>query len=552
MAGTSEGKGILPLTQRRKGQTPDMMKDAHRVMIYDTTLRDGTQGEGISFSAEDKILVAEKLDAFGIDYIEGGWPGSNPRDMEFFDLAKRLSFKHAKVTAFGSTRRANLKASEDAQLATLLEAETPVVTIFGKTWLLHVTDVLRTTAEENLAMIEDSVRFLKAAGREVIYDAEHFFDGYKDNPEYALKTLQAAASGGADWVVLCDTNGGSQVSWLTDTVKQVVKAMDPVRVGMHCHNDCGLGVALSQAGVEAGARMVQGTQNGYGERVGNADLTTIMANLSLKMGFHYQAEENLPQLCELAHGIDNLANRIPDPKAPYVGRSAFAHKGGVHANAAQKVSHSYEHIEPGRVGNRQRILLSDMAGGSSVAMKASELGIKVDPKSPEMREFIKVLKEREARGYEYENADASFKVLLRQHFHGMEDNFKLVSYRTISEVVRDKHENISEAVVKIRVAEEEDLKISVAESTGPVGALDHAMRIAFGAHFPELRSVQLIDYKVRILQTGLGTDSVVQVLMLSGDGVSTWWTCGANPNIIEASWQALRDSFRFKLMHLEG
>ena len=294
--------------------------------------------------------------------------------------------------------------------------------------------------------------------------------------------------------------------------------------------------------------MVQGTQNGYGERVGNADLTTIMPNLHFKMGFRFTADRNLSKLCELAHGIDSLANRQPDTKAPYVGKSAFAHKGGVHANAAQKVARSYEHIEPELVGNRQRILLSDMAGGSSVAMKAAELGIEVDPKSPEMREFIRLLKEREARGYEYENADASFKVLLSRHFHGSKDNFKLVSYRIISEVVRDKHENISEAVVKIRVVGEEEIKITVAESTGPVGALDHAMRLAFGAHFSELRSVQLIDYKVRILQTGLGTDSVVQVLMLSGDGESTWWTCGASPNIIEASWQALRDSFRYKLL----
>ncbi|MEX0323334.1 MAG: citramalate synthase [Puniceicoccaceae bacterium] len=524
------------------------MKEANNVLIYDTTLRDGTQGEGISFSAEDKILIAEKLDAFGIDYIEGGWPGSNPRDMVFFELAKKQEFQHAKVAAFGSTRRANLRAEEDPQLATLLEADTPVVTIFGKTWLLHVTDVLRTTAEENLAMIEDSVRFLKDAGREVIYDAEHFFDGYKDDPEYAIATLKAAAKGGAEWVVLCDTNGGSQLTWMQSVVASVVDEMGDVPVGMHCHNDCGLGVALSQAGVEVGARMVQGTQNGYGERIGNADLTTVMANLHFKTEFRFNADSNIHKLTELAHTVDTMANRVPDPKEPYVGKSAFAHKGGVHANAAQKVARSYEHIQPREVGNRQRILLSDMAGGSSVVMKAEEMGLDVQSKSPEMRAFIQQLKERESLGYEYENADASFKVLLAQHFHGLEDNFQLVSYRTISEVVRDKDENISEAVVKIRLVDEEEIKISVAESTGPVGALDHAMRIAFGAHFPELRNVQLIDYKVRILQTGLGTDSVTQVLILSGDGEKTWWTCGANPNIIEASWQALRDSYRFKLM----
>jgi len=516
--------------------------------MYDTTLRDGTQGEGISFSAEDKILVAEKLDAFGIDYIEGGWPGSNPRDMVFFELAKKKAFAHARIAAFGSTRRAHLKAEDDPQLATLLAAETPVVTIFGKTWLLHVTEVLRTTADENLAMIEDSVRFLKAAGREVIYDAEHFFDGYEDDPEYAVRTLRAAVAGGADWVVLCDTNGGAQIKRLEQVVARMVAEIAPAPVGIHCHNDAGIGVALSTTAVEAGARMVQGTQNGYGERVGNADLTTVMANLHFKLGFPFNADRNMRHLTRLAHEIDKLANLVPDMKAPYVGRSAFAHKGGVHANAAQKVARSYEHIQPERVGNRQRILLSDMAGGSSVAMKAAELGIEVDPKSPEMRDFIALLKERESRGYEYENADASFQVLLSRHFHGTKDNFKLVSYRTISEVVRDAGENISEAVVKIRVEQEENIKISVAESTGPVGALDHAMRLAFGAHFPELREVQLIDYKVRILQTGLGTDSVVQVLMMSGDGEKTWWTCGANPNIIEASWQALRDSFRYKLM----
>lgn len=524
------------------------MKTGNQVLIYDTTLRDGTQGEGISFSAEDKILVAELLDAFGIDYIEGGWPGSNPRDMVFFDLAKKQTFKHAKVAAFGSTRRANLKAEDDPQLATLLEAETPVVTIFGKSWLLHVEEVLKTTPDMNLSMIEDSVRFLKEAGREVIYDAEHFFDGYKDDAVYAMKTLKAAAAGGADWVVLCDTNGGSQVTWTQEVVQAVVKELEPVPVGIHSHNDSGIGVAHSLASVEAGARMVQGTQNGYGERVGNANLTTIMPSLFFKLGFRFNADKNLKKLASLSQTVDKFANLVPDTKAPYVGRSAFAHKGGVHANAAQKVARSYEHIQPELVGNRQRILLSDMAGGSSVAMKAAELGIEVDPKSPEMRSFIKRLKDREAKGYEYENADASFQVLLSRHFHGTKDNFKLVSYRTISEVVRDNHENISEAVVKIRVEDEADIKISVAESTGPVGALDHAMRLAFGAHFPELRDVKLIDYKVRILQTGLGTDSVVQVLMLSGDGDKTWWTCGANPNIIEASWQALRDSYRFKLL----
>jgi len=523
------------------------MSHSDHVFIYDTTLRDGTQGEGISFSAEDKILVARALDEFGMDYIEGGWPGSNPRDMAFFEKAAGVDWQNAKLTAFGSTRRAHLPVAEDPQLQTLLAAKTPVVTIFGKTWLLHVTEVLRVTPEENLLMIEESVRFLKQAGREVIYDAEHFFDGHQDDPEYALQTLNAAVKGGADWVVLCDTNGGSQVLWMMETVKKIAAKIE-APVGMHCHNDSGQGVALSLVGVQAGARMVQGTVNGYGERIGNADLTSILPNLHYKLGFDFHAVKNLPRLREFSHRIDRFANVLPDAKAPWVGDSAFAHKGGVHANAAQKVARSYEHIEPELVGNRQRILLSDMAGGSSVAMKAADLGLEIDPKSPEMRSFIENLKTLENKGYEFENADASFAVLLARHFEGFKDNFHLVSYRTISEVVRDKGENISEAVVKLRINGDDDIRISVAESTGPVGALDHAARLAFGSHYPELKDVTLIDYKVRILQTGLGTDSIVQVLVLSGDGENTWWTCGANPNIIEASWQALRDSYRYMIL----
>ena len=521
------------------------------VFIYDTTLRDGTQGENVSFSAADKVLLAKEMDAMGIDYIEGGWPGSNPRDMEFFELMRDVELKHAKLAAFGSTRRAQVPVGEDPQIATLLAANTPVVTIFGKTWLLHVTEVLRTTPELNLAMIEDSVRHLKAAGREVIYDAEHFFDGYFDDPEYALATLKAAADGGADFIALCDTNGGTLPADLEAAVKAVVETFPDTPVGMHTHNDSGMGVALALIGVEAGATMVQGTMNGYGERVGNANLTAIVPNLVLKMNRAVHCAEHLKDWREFSMLVAKTANLLPDSKEPFVGRSAFAHKGGVHANAASKVARSYEHIDPRLVGNRQRILLSDMSGGSSVAMKARELGMEIDEKSPEMRAFLQLLKELENQGYEYENADASFEVLLWRHFHGYDDSFKLVSYRIISEVVREQSENLSEAVVKIRVEDDAAIKMTVAESTGPVGALDHAMREAFGAHFPELRTVQLVDYKVRILQTGLGTDSVVQVLVLSTDGESTWWTCGANPNIIEASWEAIRDSYRYKLLEAE-
>ncbi|MBN2069800.1 MAG: citramalate synthase [Opitutales bacterium] len=515
------------------------------VFIYDTTLRDGTQGEGISFSVSAKLKLAERLDQFGADYIEGGWPGSNPRDMAFFEAVKSLELKHAKVAAFGSTRRAGAQVEKDPQIQLLLDAETPVVTIFGKTWLLHVTDVIKTTPEENLAMIEDSVRYLVAQGREVIYDAEHFFDGADDNFEYAMATLQAACNGGAKFLTLCDTNGGMLVPRLGELTRKVVEAFPQCGVGIHCHNDGGMGVALSLAAVDAGANLVQGTINGYGERTGNANLTSIIPNLSLKMGRKLNCAPNLHNLRKLSTGCDDLANVPMNPKEPWVGKSAFAHKGGVHANAAQKVAISYEHIRPELVGNRQRILLSDMSGGSSVSMKAKEIGFDLPEKSPEMRSFLQLLKEQEFKGYEYENADASFEVLIRRHFHQKADDFHLVSYRVITEVVRETGEIVSEAAVKLTVGG--DVTHTVAESSGPVGALDHAMRKALLPFFPVLESVRLLDYKVRILERGMGTDETVQVRVLSSDGSDSWWTTGAGANIIEASWEALRDSFLYKL-----
>lgn len=522
----------------------------HDVVIYDTTLRDGTQGEGISFSAEDKILLAHMMDDFGIDYIEGGWPGSNPRDMEFFRLASLEKFEHAKITAFGSTRRANVAVEEDGQIQMLLDAGTPVITIFGKTWLLHVTEVLKTSPDENKLMIFDSVKYLKRQDKEVIYDAEHFFDGYKDNSEYALATLDAAIKGGADYITLCDTNGGTQVTELQNIVNVVLAQFPNVPIGVHCHNDCGLGVAVSLAGVEAGASMVQGVMNGYGERTGNANLTTIIANLGLKLGYKMNCGSNISDLRSFSMKIDRIANKKPFPKAPFVGKSAFAHKGGVHANAAKKVARSYEHIQPEEVGNKQRILLSDMSGGSSVAMKAAEYGLHVEEKSQSMRSFLQLIKEKENEGFSYENADASFIVLLHQHFHNLEDDFKLVSYRIISEVVRDREDlSISEAVIKLALNDETlDIKLSVAESAGPVGALDKAARIAFVKYFPDLESMELVDYKVRILQTGAGTASKTQVLIKSSLNDESWWTCGASENIIDASWQALSDSYRYMLL----
>ena len=513
------------------------------VKIYDTTLRDGTQGEGISFSVTDKLLIAEKLDQFGVDYIEGGFPGSNPRDITFFNEAKHLKLKHARLAAFGSTRRAGTRPDEDAQLRTLLESGMPVLTIVGKTWTLHVTEILRTTLEENLAMIEDSTRHLVAQGREVVYDAEHFFDGYKSDPDYALRTLAAAHRGGASNLTLCDTNGGTLVGEFKEIVGRVVREFGGERVGVHCHNDSGLGVALTLGGVEAGAGLVQGTINGYGERVGNANLTTVLPNLVLKMGRTPHCAPNLRQMRELSLFFDELANLRPDPKAPFVGHSAFAPKGGLHANAAQKVARSYEHIDPALVGNRTRVLVSDMAGRTSLTLKARELGLELDEKRPEMKALIDELKEREFRGYEYEAADASFRLLVAKHVGQAKSFFTVENYRVIIE--RHGGELWAEATVKLTVNGES--VHTVAEDVGPVGALDRALRLALEKTYPQLRDVRLRDYKVRILEGNGGAGSRTRVLIESGDGGRIWGTVGVSDNIIDASWEALRESVEFKL-----
>jgi 2-isopropylmalate synthase len=518
------------------------------VKIYDTTLRDGTQGEGISFSVTDKLLIAERLDQFGVDYIEGGFPGSNPRDITFFAEAKKLKLKHARLAAFGATRRAGVKPQDDAQLRTLLDSEMPVLTIVGKTWTLHVTEILKTTLEENLAMIEDSTRHLVAQGREVIYDAEHFFDGYKADPDYALKTIAAALKGGATNLTLCDTNGGTLVDDFKDIVARAVGEFGADKVGVHCHNDSGLGVALSLAGVAAGATLVQGTANGYGERVGNANMTTILPNLFLKMGRTAHCAKNLNQLRDLSLFFDELANLRPDPKAPFVGQSAFAHKGGLHANAASKVARSYEHIDPAQVGNRTRVLVSDMAGRSSLAIKAKELGVALDEKHPAMKDLIEELKDREFRGYEYEAADASFKLLVAKHLAQRQTFFEVESYRVIIE--RHRGELWAEATVKLKVGGES--VHTVAEDIGPVGALDKALRLALEKTYPTLRTMVLRDYKVRILEGNAGSGARTRVLIESGDGHAIWGTVGVSDNIIDASWEALRDSVEFKLAGSAG
>jgi 2-isopropylmalate synthase len=518
----------------------------NQVLVYDTTLRDGTQGEGISFSVTDKLQIAEKLDQFGVDYIEGGYPGSNPRDITFFQEVKKLRFKHAKLAAFGSTRRAGAKASEDPQLRTLLDSGVPVLTLVGKTWTLHVNEILRTTLEENLAMIEDSIAFLTANGREVIHDAEHFFDGFKADPDYALRTLAAALKGGASNLTLCDTNGGTMVDEFKDIVARVVKEFGSDKVGVHCHNDSGLGVAVSLAGVAAGASLVQGTVNGYGERTGNANLITILPNLFLKMGRTAHCAVNLAQLRELSLYFDELANLRPDTKAPYIGASSFAHKGGLHANAAQKVKSSYEHIDPALVGNRTRVLVSDLAGRSSVAMKAKELGFEFDEKSPAMNGLIDDLKELEFRGYEFEAADASLKLLLSKWLGKKKSFFELEGYRVIVERRGAEAALIAEATVKLKVNGES--LHTVAECTGPVGALDKALRLALEHVYPALRQMRLTDYKVRILDSRQSTNARTRVLIETTDGHSIWGTVGVSDNVIDASWEALRDSVEYKLM----
>jgi 2-isopropylmalate synthase len=516
---------------------------SNAVKIYDTTLRDGTQGEGISFSVTDKLLIAQRLDQFGVDYIEGGFPGSNPRDITFFQEAQKLSLKHARLAAFGSTRRAGGKAAEDSQLRALVESGMPVTAIVGKTWTLHVTEILRTTPEENLAMIEDSTRYLVAQGCEVVYDAEHFFDGYKADPEYAIRTLAAAMRGGAANLTLCDTNGGTLVDDFKEIVARAVKEFGADKIGVHCHNDSGLAVALTLGGVAAGAALVQGTMNGYGERVGNADLTTVLPNLVLKMRKTARCSQNLAQLRDLSQFLDELANLRSNPKAPFVGRSAFAHKGGLHANAAQKVARSYEHIDPALVGNRTRVLVSDMAGRSSLALKAKEMGVDLDEKRPEMKALIDELKEREFRGYEYEAADASFKLLVAKHIGQRKKFFEVEDYRVIIE--RHADQLWAEATVKLRVGDE--WAHTVAEETGPVGALDKALRLALEKHYPQLGTMTLHDYKVRILEGNAGTASRTRVLIESGDGKRMWGTVGVSDNIIDASWEALREAVEFKL-----
>jgi len=513
------------------------------VEIYDTTLRDGSQGEGINFSVTDKLRIAERLDAFGIQYIEGGWPGSNPRDMEFFAQARQRKFKHAKLAAFSMTRRKGVAVEKDELMRQMLEAETPVVTIVGKTWLLHVTEVLRATPDENLAMIADSVRFFKDHGKIVFYDAEHSFDGYKDEPGYSLATWQAAEKAGADGIVLCDTNGGclpAEIARITALAKSQLTA----RIGIHTHNDCGFGVANAIAGVEAGATQVQGTINGYGERTGNCNLTSVIPSLHFKMKLSCVPEKSLAKLRELSHFVDEIANIKPDPRQPWVGTTAFAHKGGMHVHAVGRVVNSYEHINPEAVGNSRRVLVSDMSGRSNVLVKAKELGFQVDAGTPELKTILARIKDLESQGCEFEAAEASLALLIQKHLEHRELPFTVEGYHV--SMRGNGQASVCEATVKVRVGDKE--AHTVADGDGPVNALDSALRLALGKFFPQLKKVTLTDYKVRIIDTGTGTAAKTRVLIASTDGKSEWGTVGVSENIITASLQALVDSMEYALM----
>ena len=513
------------------------------IEIYDTTLRDGTQGEGITFSVADKLRIAERLDAFGVHYIEGGWPGSNPRDIEFFELAKRRTFRRARLAAFGSTRRKDVRADEDAQVRLLIDAETPVVTIFGKTWLLHVREVLQTSPEENLAMIADTVRFLKARGKTVVYDAEHAFDGCKDDREYALATWRAAEAAGADVVTLCDTNGGSLPQEVLEITRYARTHLE-VRLGIHTHDDIGLGVANALVALEGGATHVQGTMNGYGERTGNCNLTSVMPILQYKLRHRSVPAESLPALKELSQFLDETANLRPNPRLPWVGAAAFSHKGGTHVNAVQKVIRSYEHIDPALVGNTRHVLISDLAGRSNIVMKARELGLELTNSTPQLAEILKQVKELEHRGYEFESADGSLALLIRRALMREPAPFAVDAYHV--SVRREEAGSVAEAVVKVRVDAESEHR--VAEGDGPVNALDAALRSALVRYYPQLKQVRLTDYKVRILDSRTGTAARTRVLIESSDGAVEWGTVGVHDNIVEASLQALVDSLEYALV----
>ena len=515
------------------------------IQVYDTTLRDGCQGEDVAFTLEDKLRIAERLDDFGVHYVEGGWPGSNPRDAGFFEAVGRLRLRHAKVAAFGSTRRHGTTCDADQNVRMLLAAKTPVVTIVGRTWDLAVEQDLRIPKAANLELIADTVAYLRKRADEVIFDAEHFYDGYRSAPEYALACVRAAAEAGASVVCLCDTRGGSLPPWIAEATAAACAAV-AVRIGVHCHNDAELAVANTVAAVQAGATQVQGTINGYGERCGNANLCSIIANLQLKLGYACVSPRALAGLQELAHFVDELANREPDKRQPYVGLSAFAHKGGLHVAAVQRNRALYEHVDPDLVGNHQRVLLSELSGRSNIIYKAREFGIELDPKDQVVQRLVEELKDLESRGYLFEGAEASFELLMRRALHGHTRRFRLIGFRVIDEKRVENEPPISEATIMLE-GPDRQIEHTAATGNGPVQALDRALRKALTKFFPEVDQMSLLDFKVRVLGSDGGTGAIVRVLIESGDGHDRWGTVGVSHNLVEASWQALVDSFDYKL-----
>ena len=517
-----------------------------RVQIYDTTLRDGSQGEGVNFSLHDKLLITQKLDELGFDFIEGGYPLSNPKDAEYFRRVRDLDLRHAQVCAFGMTRRRGVDAKDDIGMRALVDARTPVCTVVGKTWDLHVTDILRVDLAENLAMIRDSVAYLASEGRRVVYDAEHYFDGYRANPDYALKTVRAAADAGAEIVVLCDTNGGSLPEFVREAVAAARAAL-PCPVGIHCHNDSDLATANTLAAIDEGAAQVQGTVNGIGERCGNVDLLAVVANLVLKKGYDCLAADGVGRLTELSRYVYELANMNFRPGQPFVGASAFAHKGGMHVHAVNRLAASYEHIDPALVGNNRRVLVSELSGRSNIV--AATTRMKIDQDDALMRRVLERVQDLENEGYQFEAAEASFDLLVRKCAGSHAPRFERLHYRVNVET-REGDEPITEASLKLRV--DGRIEHVVAEGDGPVNALDTALRKALVPAFPAMADVRLLDYKVRVINSTEGTAARVRVVIESGDDDGEWTTVGVSENVIEASWIALVDSVEFKLYKDEG
>jgi len=521
------------------------------VELYDTTLRDGSQKEGVSFSVVDKLHIVRKLDELGIHYIEGGWPGSNPKDAQFFEKARDLKLTSSRIVVFGSTRRPKTRAEKDANLTTLTGAGVKIATIVGKSSDMQVTQVLETTLEENLNMIADSIQYLKAQGLTVFFDAEHFFDGFKSNTDYALRCLKVAEEAGADCLVLCDTNGGTLPSEVTTAV-EAAKRVTAVPLGIHAHNDSGVAVANTLAAVKAGATQVQGTINGYGERCGNADLCSVIPNLKLKMGINCVTDEQLARLTEASRFVSEAANLVPDTSSPYVGGSAFSHKAGYHVSGITKWADAYQHIDPTSVGNKQGVVVSELSGKRNIIYKARERGLDLPLKGEEAQKLLEQIKLLESRGFQYDNAEASFDLLVHRAKPDYQPPFQLVDFMVVIERRRrpstrkSLEETLSEAIIKVRVGTE--VIHTAAEGNGPVNALDQALRKSLLQFYPSLATVKLVDYKVRILEESVGTESQVRVLIESSDGVEEWRTVGSSTNIIEASWLALADSLEYWLV----